>query len=79
MVLWLFAAGLFSCLCRVCLIVYGGFCLALRSSDLGKRASYTFCLVVFVCHVLFALPHGVIGRLCSVIVALPGHLLFYFP
>ena len=27
---------------------------------------------------LFALPLGVMGRLCYMIVALPGHLLFYF-
>ena len=31
-----------------------------------------------VCHVLFALPRGVIGRLCSVIVVLPWHLLYHF-
>ena len=26
----------------------------------------------------FALPLGIIGRLCSVIVAIPGHILYYF-
>ena len=31
-----------------------------------------------VCHGLFALPRGVIGRLCSVIMALPEQLLYYF-
>ena len=30
------------------------------------------------CHDLFAPPLGVIGRLCSVIVALSVHLLYYF-
>ena len=40
---------------------------------------------VFLCSIacmlcdVFALPLGVIGRLCSVIVALPGHLLYYLP
>ena len=33
---------------------------------------YGLCTV---CHGLFALPLGVIGRLCSVSVATPGHLL----
>ena len=27
---------------------------------------------------LLTLPVGVIGRICSVIVALPGHVLYYF-
>ena len=28
-------------------------------------------------HYVFAPPHGFINRLCSVIVALPGHLLYF--
>ena len=36
------------------------------------------CSLCTVCHGLFACPLGVIGRLWSVIVAIPGHLLYYF-
>ena len=50
---------------------------------LGKRelvALFFFDMWVFVLSVncLFAFSVGVIDRLCSVIVALPGHLLYYF-
>ena len=41
------------------------------------RSSLLFCLCIL-CHGLFALPLGDIGRLGSVIVALPRHLLYYF-
>ena len=34
------------------------------------------CGLCAICCGLFALPFGVIGRLCSVIVALPGHLYY---
>ena len=34
-------------------------------------------MVCGLCLDLFAFVFGVIGRLCSVIVALPGHFLFY--
>ena len=34
------------------------------------------CVTCSVCHGLFALPLGLIGWLCSVTVALPGHLLY---
>ena len=37
------------------------------------------CDMCTLCNGVFALPFGVIGGLCSVIVALPGHLLYYFP
>ena len=36
------------------------------------------CAQPSVCHNLFSFPLGVIGRLYSVIVALPGHLYFFF-
>ena len=36
------------------------------------------CFMCAVSHGLFALPLGVIGRLCSVIVAILGHLHNYF-
>ena len=47
------------------------------------RESWLICFSLVcdwctVCHGLFALPLGVIGRLWSVIVVLPGHLLYYF-
>ena len=34
------------------------------------------CDLCAICLGLFALPVGVIGRLCSVIVALPGHIVY---
>ena len=36
------------------------------------------CGMRIVRHNLFALPLDIIGRLCSVIVVLSGHLLYYF-
>ena len=36
------------------------------------------CALCTVCHGLFALPLGVIGRLWSVVGALPRHKLYYF-
>ena len=49
---------------------------------LGKRGLVTLpflvCDLCTVCLGLCALPLGVTGRLCSVFVALPGHLLNYF-
>ena len=35
------------------------------------------CCVCSVCGTLFSLPHGVIDRLCSLTLTLPGHLLYY--
>ena len=45
---------------------------------LGKRELVVlpFCGFCTFCHGLFALPVGVIDRLCSLIVAIPRHLLF---
>ena len=72
------------------IIVSGGSCLALwlpwwhftyHNPKKSKAASFwplCFSLVCGMCaafHDLFALPLGVIGRLCSVIMAVPGHLL----
>ena len=48
---------------------------------LGKSWVFSFFLVCGLCtfyHGWFALPLGVIGRLCSVTVALPGLLLGHF-
>ena len=48
---------------------------------MGKRELAALLSLVYglctVCHGMFALPLGVIGRLSSVTVAIPGHLLFY--
>ena len=37
------------------------------------------CGLCIVCHDLFVLPLGVICKLCSVIIAIPRYLLYYFP
>ena len=54
----------------------------LTSYLLGKRELAALfssvCGMCTVCHGLFALPLGVICRLCSVIVAIPGHVLYIF-
>ena len=42
----------------------------------GWFSFHGFSYIYTVCHSLFALPLGVIGRLCSVIVVLPGHILY---
>ena len=66
-----------------CLCVFSGSCLALAKREREReRESWLLCLslvcgVCTVCHGLFTFPLGVIGRLCSVIVALSGHLLYY--
>ena len=36
------------------------------------------CVLFTVCYGLFALPLGVIGRLCSITVAIHGHYLYSF-
>ena len=66
------------CPVRWLFVVFRGSCLALRSqgnSLLRSALVCGLCTCVFVC---FALPLGVIGRLYSVIVPLPVHLLYYF-
>ena len=59
-----------------------GFCLALWLSHWG-RESWLVCFSLVcdtcaVCHSLFALRLGVIGRLWSAIVTIPVHLMYYF-
>ena len=49
----------------------------------GERGKWLFCFSLVcglytVCHGLFALPLDVIGRLWSVILALPGNFLYYY-
>ena len=62
------------CPVRRLIVMFSGPCLALR--PLPRRPTpITFKEMAAG---LFALPIGVIGRLCSVTVALPGHLLYYF-
>ena len=38
---------------------------------------FGYCLCT-ACHSSFALPLGAIGGLCAVIVALAGHIIYYF-
>ena len=54
-------------------VVFGGF----RDHFVGENGAGCFNCLRFVCAVcrsLLTVHLGVIGRLCSVIVALPGHL-----
>ena len=66
-----------------CLVVaFRGFCLAFWLSHWG-RESWLLCFSLIcdmcaVCHSLFALPLGVIGRLWSAIVTISVHLMYYF-
>ena len=36
------------------------------------------CVLCIVCHIMFALPFGVIDRLCSVFVAISGNRVYSF-
>ena len=45
--------------------------------DCGISWISSLLFLCIVCHGLFTLPLGVIGRLCPVIVTLPGHFLHY--
>ena len=51
--------------------------LSARDTILAGYYSLMFLFVYTICHSLFALPLGVICKLCSVIVAIPEHL-YYF-
>ena len=66
-----------------CLIdVLEGSCLALRSHccEAGAKG-FVYCWFVTsdLCRGLFIFPLCVIGKLCSWIVFLPRHFLYYFP
>ena len=50
---------------------------SLEKKELAALLFFGLWLYI-VCHGLFALPLDVIGRLCSVIVVLPGYLVYCF-
>ena len=80
--LWLLTARLFMfcpdcCLTIMLWILSNTVILLLGKRELAVLLHYSFGLCTGYIG-LFAFPLGVIGRLCSVIVALPRHLLHYF-